>query len=170
MVIPLTFYISLRAYHNRFTSKKMNRLICLLFALSLLLPLASCEEPTGYYDKEQQEIISMLTSNAWRLAFENTKPFPPVDYEDEGWVYKFNANGTGSYAWKDYHTDTIIGQPEYLHWTFTTDNFTVIYIDNPGKFWLIDMLTANSLWVQSAFQDPVIYPNTDKTIYKFTTF
>ena len=32
--------------------------------------LVSCEERTGYYTNEQQEIIAKLTANEWRLVYE----------------------------------------------------------------------------------------------------
>lgn len=60
-----------------------------------------------------------------------------------------------------------------FHWTFTTENFAVIYITvSTGEgywdtYWLIEKLTPHELWVQEAPQDPVLYPNQDKRYYKF---
>ena len=61
------------------------------------------------------------------------------------------------------------GDPVYFCWTFTTENFAVIYIDKSEQFWLIDKFTQLKLWVYTAFQDPVLYPNTDKRFWKFIT-
>lgn len=126
--------------------------------------LASCEERKGYYDTDQKEIISLITGVEWKQVYEH---MPRTEYDEEGWVYKFNANGTGSYKWVNWNDGTIKGEPVNFRWTFTTDNFSVIYIDKSERFWLIDKLTLSELWVTSAMQDPVLYPNTDKTICKF---
>lgn len=130
--------------------------------------LASCEERTGYYDTNQKEIINLLTGVEWKQTYEHMTGFEPTEFDEEGWVYKFNANGTGSYKWTNWSDGTINGDPIYFRWTFTTDNFSVIYIDKSERFWLIDKLTPSELSVTSAMQDPVLYPNTDKTVCKFT--
>lgn len=139
----------------------------LIIILSCVL-LASCEERTGYYDTNQKEIINLLTGVEWKQIYEYRPDFEPTEYKGEGWVYKFNANGTGSYKWVKWNEGATNGEPIYFRWTFTTDNFSVIYIDKSERFWLIDKLTTSELSVTSAMQDPVLYPNTDKTVCKFT--
>ena len=129
--------------------------------------LVSCEERTGYYTNEQQEIIAKLTANEWRLAYEHIPNFEPDELQEEGWVYKFNANGTGSFKWMKWEDGGINDEPTYFHWTFTTDNFNVIYIDKTERFFLIDKLTAKELWVYNSYQDPVLYPNADEVFWKF---
>lgn len=129
--------------------------------------LASCDERTGYYDTDQKEIISLITGVEWKQTYENMPNFEPTEYNEEGWVYQFNANGTGSYKWMNWKDGTINGETVYFRWTFTTDNFSVIYIDKLECFWLIDKLTSSELTVKRAMQDPVLYPNTDKTDCKF---
>ena len=129
--------------------------------------LASCDERTGYYDTDQKEIISLITGVEWKQTYENMPNFEPTEYDEEGWVYQFNANGTGSYKWMNWKDGTINGETVYFRWTFTTDNFSVIYIDKLECFWLIDKLTSSELTVKRAMQDPVLYPNTDKTDCKF---
>lgn len=129
--------------------------------------LASCDERTGYYDTDQKEIISLITGVEWKQTYENMPNFEPTEYNEEGWVYQFNANGTGSYKWMNWKDGTINGETVYFRWTFTTDNFSVIYIDKSECFWLIDKLTPSELTVKRAMQDPVLYPNTDKTVCKF---
>ncbi len=141
--------------------------IQILISILACVFLASCEERTGYYDTDQREIINLLTGVEWNQTYEHTPNFEPNEFQKEGWVYKFNANGTGSYKWVKWEDGSISGEPIYFRWTFTTDNFTVIYIDKTEQFWLIDKLTPSELSVISAFQDPVLYPNTDKIIYKF---
>ena len=128
---------------------------------------ASCDERTGYYDTDQKEIISLITGVEWKQTYENMPNFEPTEYNEEGWVYQFNANGTGSYKWMNWKDGTINGETVYFRWTFTTDNFSVIYIDKSECFWLIDKLTPSELTVKRAMQDPVLYPNTDKTVCKF---
>lgn len=129
--------------------------------------LASCEERTGYYDTDQKEIISLITGVEWKQTYEHMPDFEPTEYNEEGWVYHFNANGTGSYKWMDWKDGTINGETIYFRWTFTTENFSVIYIDKLERFWLIDKLTPSELKVTSAAHDPVLYPNADKTVCKF---
>lgn len=129
--------------------------------------LASCEERTGYYDTDQKEIISLITGVEWKQTYEHMPDFEPTEYNEEGWVYHFNANGTGSYKWMDWKDGTINGEMIYFRWTFTTENFSVFYIDKLECFWLIDKLTSSELTVKRSMQDPVLYPNADKTVCKF---
>ena len=141
--------------------------IRLFISILVFVFLASCDERTGYYDTDQKEIISLITGVEWKQTYENMSNFEPTEYNEEGWVYQFNANGTGSYKWMNWKDGTINGETVYFRWTFTTDNFSVIYIDKSECFWLIDKLTPSELTVKRAMQDPVLYPNTDKTVCKF---
>lgn len=143
------------------------RQIQLLIYILVFVFLASCEERTGYYNTDQKEIITLITGVEWKQTYEHTSGFEPTEYNEEGWVYKFNSNGTGYYKWVNWKDGTKNGEPVYFRWTFTTDNFSVIYIDKSECFWLIDKLTPSELTVTSAMQDPVLYPNTDKTVNKF---
>ena len=141
--------------------------IRLFISILVFVFLASCDERTGYYDTDQKEIISLITGVEWKQTYENMPNFEPTEYNEEGWVYQFNANGTGSYKWMNWKDGTINGETVYFRWTFTTDSFPVIYIDKSECFWLIDKLTPSELTVKRAMQDPVLYPNTDKTVCKF---
>ena len=141
--------------------------IRLFISILVFVFLASCDERTGYYDTDQKEIISLITGVEWKQTYENMPNFEPTEYNEEGWVYQFNANGTGSYKWMNWKDGTINGETVYFRWTFTTDNFSVIYIDKSECFWLIDKFTPSELTVKRAMQDPVLYPNTDKTVCKF---
>lgn len=141
--------------------------IRLFISILVFVFLASCDERTGYYDTDQKEIISLITGVEWKQTYENMPNFEPTEYNEEGWVYQFNANGTGSYKWMNWKDGTINGETVYFRWTFTPDNFSVIYIDKSECFWLIDKLTPSELTVKRAMQDPVLYPNTDKTVCKF---
>ena len=144
----------------------MKHIQLLIIILSCVL-LASCEERTGYYDTDQKEIINLLTGVEWKQTYEHTPNFEPNEFQKEGWVYKFNANGTGSYKWVKWEDGSISGEPVYFRWTFTNDNFAVIYIDKSERFWLIDKLTAKDLWVYNSYQDPVLHPNGDEVFWKF---
>lgn len=141
--------------------------IRLFISILVFVFLASCDERTGYYNTDQKEIISLITGVEWKQTYENMPNFEPTEYNEEGWVYQFNANGTGSYKWMNWKDGTINGETVYFRWTFTTDNFSVIYIDKSECFWLIDKLTPSELTVKRAMQDPILYPNTDKTVCKF---
>ena len=141
--------------------------IQILISILACVFLASCEERTGYYDTDQKEIINLLTGVEWKQTYEHTPNLEPNEFQKEGWVYKFNANGTGSYKWVKWEDGSINGEPVYFRWTFTTDNFAVIYIDKSERFWLIDKLTAKDLWVYNSYQDPVLHPNGDEVFWKF---
>ena len=141
--------------------------IQILISILACVFLASCEERTGYYDTDQKEIINLLTGVEWKQTYEHTPNFEPNEFQKEGWVYKFNANGTGSYKWVKWEDGSINGEPVYFRWTFATDNFAVIYIDKSERFWLIDKLTAKDLWVYNSYQDPVLHPNGDEVFWKF---
>ena len=141
--------------------------IRLFISILVFVFLASCDERTGYYDTDQKEILSLITGVEWKQTYEHMPNFEPTEYNEEGWIYHFNANGTGSYKWMNWKDGTINGETVYFRWTFTTDNFSVIYIDKSECFWLIDKLTPSELTVKRAMQDPILYPNTDKTVCKF---
>lgn len=138
--------------------------LILLFGVSFL---CSCGVRTGYYDDDQKEIIAKLTAKEWRQIYSHTPDFEPEEFKDEGRVYKFNPNGTGSYKWVKWCDGSVNGDVVYFRWTFTTENFAVIYIDKLERFWLIDKLTANELWVYDSYQDPVLYPNSNEVFCKF---
>lgn len=147
----------------------INRLNYLLFALFILL-FCSCEGRTGYYDSDQQEIIALLTEKDWKLVYEHVPGFEPNELREEGWIYKFNANGTGSYKWVRWDDGSINEEPVYFRWTFTTDNFATIYIDKSARFLLIDRLTSSELWVHNSYKDPVLHPSSEEILWKFTAW
>lgn len=144
--------------------KQLYALILILFCLLFI----SCDKHMNYDEAEQIEIVSMLTGTEWRQTYEQMSGYEPTEYDEDGWIYKFNSNRSGSYKWFDRENCSIIGDVVYFRWDFTTKNFAVIYIDKSQQFWLIDKLTPTELWVYSAFQDPVLYPNTSQTFRKFT--
>lgn len=101
------------------------------------------------------------------MYYAHTPGFQPESFEDEGWIYNFDANGKGKRTWWKKHPEENI-ETEYFQWTFTTDNFAVIYIGgNIERFWLINELTSTSLIVRDAIEDPVLYPNTSQRLCKF---
>lgn len=143
--------------------RSFNLIITLLFLIFI-----SCEDRTGYYNNEQQEIITKLTAHEWIMTYAQRQGFEPEELNEERKVYKFNSNGSGSCRWVNPEDGTLKGEPVYFRWTFTNDSFAVIYIDKEQLFWLIDRLTPMELWVYSAAQDPAIYPSPDKWFYKFS--
>lgn len=140
-------------------------------AVMLLAVLtASCEGRSGYYDPGQQDVIDMLTGTEWEMVSlqyadgEETTCQPGTD------IYRFERSGRGwnrivRSLWEPPLEDMMT----YFDWTFTNDTFAVIFMTDgySGTYWLIKKLTATELHVQSAPQDPVIYPGTSKTFCKF---
>ena len=102
--------------------------IRLFISILVFVFLASCDERTGYYDTDQKEIISLITGVEWKQTYENMPNFEPTEYNEEGWVYQFNANGTGSYKWMNWKDGTINGETVYFRWTSTTVNYQVPYL------------------------------------------
>lgn len=146
----------------------MNR-IYLTFIGIIYLLLVSCEGRTGYYNDNQEEIIDKITSVEWILVYEDNGFSSPIIHDKESVRYRFESNGKG---WRKFIGSSV--EPpledniEYFRWTFTNDNFAVIYIGgNIERYWLIDKLTYSDLWVYDSYTDPVIYPNEDKCFYKF---
>lgn len=139
-----------------------------LFSTLLIFLLFACDEPHGYYDPSQQDVINNLTRHEWFQYYSKMQGFDS-SVHDEGWIYQFSSNGKGHRRWCKSDGTPIDGpSTEYFQWTFTNDNFTVIYLGgNIERFWLIDKLDASELWVYDARIDPVINPNTDKTHYRF---
>ena len=129
----------------------MKSAITSLLVIAIML-LASCDNRSGYLDDNQQSTVLMLTDVEWLLSYSR----PSI--------------GDGQSYDKGSFTDASIKEnTRYYKWTFTTGNFTVIYMTGNAVngYWLIEKLTANELWVEWAQQDPVIYPDQYNTHYKF---
>ena len=142
-------------------------------ALSLLLILGmtfvSCEGRSGYLEEGQLTKVTLLTDVEWLLAYYDTGVGNEYEFDDDTQVYKFEKTGKGWLASGSFSDASLKEDVSYFQWTFTTENFAVIYMTGyvVEGYWLIEKLTPNELWVQSAHSDPVIYPNQTKQIYKF---
>lgn len=90
-------------------------------------------------------------------------------YDDETRIYKFDKTGKGWFASGSFTDISKKDDVSYYQWTFTTENFLVIYMTGHSVegYWYIEKLTPNELWVQWTQQDPALHPNQDKDIYKF---
>lgn len=141
--------------------------------LSLLVLIGilfvSCEGRTGYLDEGQVSTVSILTDSEWLLAYVEYDDGQEYIYDDDTQIYRFEKTGKGWFANGSFSDASKKDGISYFQWTFTTENFAVIYMAGHvvEGYWLIDKLTPNELWVQSTQQDPVIYPNQDKTVYRF---
>ncbi len=146
----------------------MKRSIYLIVALFSIL-FSSCEDRTGYYDGYQNDRIALLTASKWFMYYQHRPPFQPEEFDSEGTVCSFSSDGKGILKVVDSEGELQEGyKVQYFQWTFTTDNFTVLYLGgNMQQFWLIDKLTPSELWVHCGAQDPAIYPNTDQIEYRF---
>lgn len=145
--------------------------------LSLLVLMGivfeSCEGRTGYLDEGQQSTVSLLTDSEWFMSYADYSHGSEIYFDSDTQIYSFEKTGKGWFAKGSFSDSSKKEDVVYFHWTFTTENFAVIYITvSAGEgywdtYWLIEKLTPNELWVQEAAQDPVIYPNQDKRYYKF---
>lgn len=145
-------------------------------ALNLILPLicllipTSCER-SGHYDTDQQVRLNLLTSVKWAQYWTDTyDPDNPV-YHYQFWNFDRKGKAVFTQIGTNADGEEILRETQYYDWTFTTENFAVIYLYNTAygqSFWLIEKLTATELRVKAANQDPVLYPSVPQTTLSFT--
>lgn len=145
-------------------------------ALNLILPLicllisTSCER-SGHYDADQQARLNLLTSVKWAQYWTDTyDPDNPV-YHYQFWNFDRKGKAVFTQIGTNADGEEILRETQYYDWTFTTENFAVIYLYNTAygqSFWLIEKLTATELRVKAANQDPVLYPSVPQTTLSFT--
>lgn len=146
-------------------------ILTLLFLVGILF--VSCDGRLGYLDEAQISTVSVLTDSEWLMSYAGYSYGSENFFDNDTQIYRFEKTGKGWFAkgsfLDSYKKENVL----YLHWTFTTENFAVIYMTvNAGEgywdeYWLIEKLTPDELWVQSTQQDPVFYPNQNKATYKF---
>ena len=144
--------------------------ILIIFVLSFLgLIVASCDGRIGYLDDGQQTTVSMLTDVEWLMTYYDSGYGHEYEYDDDTRIYRFERTGKGWMASGSFSDPTKKEGVTYFQWTFTTENFAVIYMSGHivEGFWLIKKLTSDELWVEEAMQDPVIYPNQNKRFCRF---
>lgn len=112
----------------------------------------------------------MLTSVKWAQRWTDIyDPENPIDYYQ---TWSFDTKGKASFTQIGTNSDgkVILLETQYYDWTFTTENFAVIYLFSGTygeSFWLIEKLTAEKLRVKAANQDPVLYPSVPQTTLTF---
>ena len=133
----------------------MNRIIVFL-SFFLLLFLQSCVEKDGYYDYGQEKTISLLTRSKWERKYHaKLDNGTEMDIHD---IYIFYKDGRGTYQTKTVYMDgKIDDNTSYFHWSFTTPNFQIIYMDYP-LFWEIRQLTETKLSIIETYRDPITEP------------
>ena len=150
----------------------MKSLILSLLALMGIL-FVSCEGRTGYLDDGQLSTVSLLTESEWLMSYADYSYGGENFFDDDTQIYRFEKTGKGWFAKGSFSNSSKKENVLYLHWTFTTENFAVIYMTISAgegywdEYWLIEKLTPDELWVQSTQQDPVLYPNPNRATYKF---
>ena len=146
------------------------KLSAILFSIFAIAILTSCDGRSGYLDDGQQTTVAMLTVGEWLMSYADYGDGFEETYDNETQIYRFERTGKGWFANGSFTDDSKKENVSYFQWTFTTENFAVIYMAGHvvEGYWLIEKLTTNELWVQWTQQDPVIYPNQDKNIFKFT--
>ena len=144
-----------------------SRILSLLALMGILF--VSCEGRTGYLEEGQLSTVSLLTDSEWLMSYYNPGFGNEYEYDDDTRIYRFEKTGKGWVASGSFSDVSQKEEVSYFQWTFTTENFSVIYMAGHvvEGYWLIEKLTSNELWVQEAPQDPVIYPNQDKRYYRF---
>ena len=148
-----------------------SRILSLLALMGILF--VSCEGRTGYLDDGQLSTVSFLTESEWLMSYADYSHREEYFYDEDTHIYRFEKTGKGWFANGSFSDISKKENMTNFHWTFTTENFAVIYITvSTGEgywdtYWLIEKLTSNELWIQKAPQDPVLYPNQEKRYYKF---
>ncbi len=125
-----------------------------LFYVFLLVLFNSCVERTGYYETGEKEIIGNLTNNkSWERDYH--AKLENGDEMDIHEIWTFKDNAKGSYRSTTTYTDgKVHNNLTYFQWSFTTPDFSVIYMDY-GLYWEIDELTPNTLHIYETYNDPV---------------
>ena len=126
----------------------------------------------GYIDESQLARVSELTGSEWLVAW-CEDPLGHVEtLDDKTSIYRFESSGKGWIADGSFSDDALRENARNFHWTFTADNFAVIYMAGSQdwgyweEYWLIERLTPDELWIKYAAQDPAIYPNQDAHRYR----
>lgn len=147
---------------NRFNFQMKSLVLSLLFVLGIAF--VSCDGRSGYLDDGQLSTVSQLTDVEWLMSYYNPGYGDEYEFNDDTRIYRFEKTGKGWVASGSFSDVSKKEEVSYFQWTFTTENFSVIYMAGHAVegYWLIEKLTSNELWVQAAPQDPVIYPNQDK--------
>lgn len=145
----------------------MKTIIKLNLLITIFL-LSSCIEKEGYYDHNQENIISNLTENKWERKYhDQLDNGVEMDIHE---IYTFSENGSGSFQVTTTYMD---GKTEnntsYFHWSFITPNFKYIYMDYP-LFWEIKELTNKKLSIIETYKDPINEPNQNyRDFQKYTS-
>ena len=148
-----------------------SRILSLLALMEILF--VSCEGRTGYLEEGQLSTVSLLTESEWLMSYADYSYGGENFFDDDTQIYRFEKTGKGWFAKGSFSNSSKKENVLYLHWTFTTENFAVIYMTISAgegywdEYWLIEKLTPDELWVQSTQQDPVFYPNQNRATYKF---
>lgn len=89
-------------------------------------------------------------------------------FDDETNIYSFGRDTKGWTGVGSLKDPSIKKDVQYFQWTFTTENYTVIYTSGNATegYRLIKKLTPTEMWLQWSAQDPVLYPNQTTTFYK----
>lgn len=134
--------------------------------------LFSCEGRTGYIDESQLSRVSELTGSEWLVAWYEDPLGQVETFDDKTSIYRFESTGKGWSANGSFSDAALRENVRNFHWTFTADNFAVIYMTGSQdwgyweEYWLIEKLTPNELWIKYAAQDPAMYPNQDSRRYR----
>ena len=148
-----------------------SRIILFLALMGILF--VSCEGRTGYLDDGQLSTVSLLTDSEWLMSYADYSYGSEVFFDDDTQIYGFEKTGKGWFAKGSFLDSSKKENVTNFHWTFTTENFAVIYLTGSAgegyweEYWLIEKLTPDELWVQEAPHDHVLYPNQDKRHYRF---
>jgi hypothetical protein len=82
----------------------MKTIIKLNLLITIFL-LSNCIEKEGYYDHNQENIISNLTENKWERKYhDQLDNGVEMDIHE---IYTFSENGSGSFQVRDYPSDCV---------------------------------------------------------------
>lgn len=140
-----------------------------LLIITFLPLMVSCERFTSPLEGVQNETIINLTSYVWINEVKEYLPDSTIYESYETW--SFNRTGQGTHKVKFLNVNGQIDERiYYFQWGFTTQNFTVIYMDiqfSGVTFWQINKITPFVLEVIASSVDPVMYPDCEKKYLSF---
>lgn len=144
----------------------MKHALFIHFIITLFV-LTSCVEKVGYYEGGQKSVIEKLTNKEWHrdhhAVLDNGEEF------DVHEIWRFSDKGNGSYkSITTYEDGDTAEKTTYFHWSFTTPDFSIIYMDYP-RYWSIERLDDSRLCVYQTYDDPLTVLDQERQYKEYTS-
>lgn len=145
--------------HVNMKNKNILTLLVMLF-----IGLTGCTEITE--NPWDNDVVNHLTDKEWVREYHLFLPDNREVDTREICIFKKDASGSLK-AINTYNDGEIEEFITYFKWTFTTPHFDIIYMDD-SRYWQIEKLTSEKLCVHQTYDDPVRYPEENRTYKEYT--